>query len=59
MSSDTTSNNSHVYCKQNVLLLSTVEENKKNYTQKQIDKAILARRLHQELGWPSSTMYKK
>ena len=34
--------------------MNTVANNQLGYTKKQIDQAINARRLHQELGWPST-----
>ena len=36
------------------LFMDTVANNQLGYTKKQIDQAINARRLHQELGWPST-----
>ena len=41
------------------LFMNTITNNKLGYNKKQIDRAIKARQLHQELGWPSTQDLKK
>jgi len=43
----------------NIILVSTVEDNKKFYTKKQVDYANIARKLQQDLSWPSTPLFKK
>ena len=53
-------NNSQVndYIPSTNFFINSVSNNKKNYSKRQVDKAITARKIHHLIGWPSTDKFK-